>query len=286
MSTNKILLPLTGGSDVERALETGLLVARRFQAHLEVLYVRGKPENMLPYATLGLSKSLRKSVVESADTSAHRQADDAHASFRRICDRDGIPVVDAPPAPGPLSATWREEQGSPTGRLSLFGRLADLIVMPGPLRMSPPSELVQTALKDTGRPLLMVPPDGVETAAQHVAIGWNGSAEAAHAVSAAIPHLVSAQRISILTSERRTQIRPNAADLLEYLAWHEISAKIQLLDTDHDSVAEAILGTARAQGVDMLVVGGYSRSRLRELVFGGVTAELLANDKIPVFMAH
>ena len=77
-----------------------------------------------------------------------------------------------------------------------------------------------------------------------------------------------------------------AEDLVEYLGWHGVEAAVRVFEAHDPSVGEALLLEARAAAINLLVVGGYSRSRLRELMFGGVTGHLLAESDIPVFMVH
>ena len=158
--------------------------------------------------------------------------------------------------------------------------------MSGPIPVSPPPEEAAAALKSTGRPVLIVPADFDVIGPRNVGIGWNGSAESARAVAASMEYLKSAEKVTIFSGTAHPDKKPSSEDLIEYLGWHGVEATVRIFDAHDPSVGEALLAEARAAGVNLLVVGGYSRSRLRELMFGGVTGFLLAEADIPVFMVH
>jgi nucleotide-binding universal stress UspA family protein len=286
MSVKTILLPLSGAEVPAPVIETALRLAKYFCGHLDVLYVRRSPRNLLPYATLGLSKHMRESVLEAAEQNAETQADKARATFDEACQRVGVPVVGERAGADTATASWREETGQEGGILAVRGRLADLIVLPGPIPVSPPPEVAEAALKSTGRPVVIVPPSTTGVIASHIGIGWNGSAEAARAVGAAIPYLQAAESVTIFVGTAQPEKKPTSAQLVEYLGWHGVSAEVRAFEAHDPSVGEALLAEARDAGIDLLVVGGYSRSRLRELILGGVTGHLLAEADIPVFMVH
>jgi len=286
MPVKTILLPLAGVVPPEPVLETALRVARRFKAHLDVLYVRPNPRRLLPYATLGLSQQMRDSVLESAEQNAETQAEKAFSVFTAVCARVGIPVVDKRSDHDTATASWKAETGQEATILAARGRLCDLIVLSGPIPVSPPPEEAAAALKSTGRPVLIVPADFDVIGPRNVGIGWNGSAESARAVAASMEYLKSAEKVTIFSGTAHPEKKPSSEDLIEYLGWHGVEATVRIFDAHDPSVGEALLAEARAAGINLLVVGGYSRSRLRELMFGGVTGFLLAEADIPVFMVH
>jgi len=194
--------------------------------------------------------------------------------------------VDKPTLREEATAAWRVETGRESSVVAVRGRLSDLIVIQGPVTVSPPSATVEAALRETGQPVLVLPRKAPKTLAVHVAIGWNGSTEAARAVAMAMPTLTTAESVTIFTTKKRMGIPPNADALGEYLGWHGIEADVHVLDIRTRSVAEAMLADARARGVDFLVIGAYSRRRMREMLFGGVTAHVLSVAEMPVLMAH
>ena len=281
MAIKKILVPLGSNARNQPVLETALAAAQRFGAHLEVLYIRPDPRLAVPYATLGMSGSMKKTVMESARQSANEQAAKTRAAFEKFCGKHGIPIVKRPPAEAPVSASWREGVGNQSAVVAQRGLYADLIVVPRPAAAS--AEMLEAALLQTGQPVLIVPPQSQECVASKIAIGWNASAEAARAVAAAMPCLTVADAVTILISPKRAA---SAKDLAGHLVWHGVKASVRQFRVGTRSVGETLLAEARALKADLLVIGGYSHVRARELLFGGVTRHILAATEIPVMMAH
>ncbi len=281
MAIKKILVPLGSNARNQAVLETALVAAQRFRAHLEVLYIRPDPRLAVPYATLGMSGSMKKTVMESARQSANEQAAKTRAAFEKFCGKHGIPIVKRPPAEAPVSASWREGVGNQSAVVAQRGLYADLIVVPRPAAAS--AEMLEAALLQTGQPVLIVPPQSQECVASKIVIGWNASAEAARVVAAAMPCLTVADAVTILISPKRAA---SAKDLVGHLVWHGVKASVRPFRVGTRSVGETLLAEARALKADLLVIGGYSHVRALELLFGGVTRHILAATEIPVLMAH
>jgi nucleotide-binding universal stress UspA family protein len=286
MPIKTILLPLGEKDRDDALLDTALAAAKRFNAHLDVLHVEPDAESLLPYATIGLSESMRASVR----TAALQQYSEATKSLQQIvdaaCVRNGVSMAKRGEFAGKVTAAWLVETGSQTELVAQFGRLADLIIVARPERVSPPPRTIEAALRETGRPVLMLPPGPFDSIGDRIVIGWNGSKEAAQAVAAARPVLRDAGAVTILTTKKRQKRRPSGDDLLSYLSCHGIFATIRIMDTRSRSVPEALIADARELDADLLVMGGYSRHRLREVIMGGVTRHLLAESDIPVMMVH
>ena len=284
MPIKTILLPLGEKDRDDVLLDTALAAAKRFNAHLDVLHVEPDAESLLPYATIGLSESMRASV-RAAALEQHSEATKALQQIvDAACVRNGVSMAKRAEFPGKVTADWLVETGSQTELVAQFGRLADLIIVTRPARVSPPPRTIEAALRETGRPVLMLPPGPFDSIGDRIVIGWNGSKEAAQAVAAALPALREAGAVTVLTTEKRQKRKPSGNDLLSYLSCHGITAAMRIMDTR--SVPEALLANARELDADLLVLGGYSRHRLREVIMGGVTRHLLAMSDIPVMMVH
>lgn len=283
MTIKKILVPLDGNQLNQAVLDTALAGARRFQAHLEVLYVRPDPREMLPYATLGMSDTMKQTVIEAAQRSGAEIAKHIRATFEQFCRDNKLALIDKPPASDKASASWREETGHPGEALIRRGRLSDLIFVARPGEERAAAETLETALLETGRPLVVVPPKSHKCIASRITLGWNASAEAARAVSQALPCLSSAEAVTVLVSRKRTA---SAEELVEYLAWHDVKAAVKVFNPGSRSVGETLLDESRKLKADLLVIGGYSHTRARELLFGGVTSHILEATDVPVFMTH
>jgi nucleotide-binding universal stress UspA family protein len=286
MAYRKILVPLDGREPDRRVLEVAFAAARPFGAHLEVLHVRPDPRDMIPYMTGGMSASMMDMITAEAEAQAAAQAKSARGRFDAFCAGQDVTMVDKPPAAGGVSVAWVEETGRASEALVRRGRVSDLVVAARPLEESPPPEALEVALLDCRRPLLVAPPKPGPSLGRKLVVGWNGSAEAAGAVAAAMPFLAAADSVDVIkvVEEASGQVTPE--DLVEHLAWHGIAAQALSVDPGALADGEALLRQAQKIGADLLVVGGYGHSRVRELVLGGVTRHLLAAAEIPVLMVH
>lgn len=279
MTIKKILVPLEGERLDQAVLGTALAGARRFRAHVEVLYVRPDPERLMPYATLGMSASMKRSVIEAAERSGAENSGQARAAFEQFCRENDVAILDKPPAPDAVTAAWREETAHGSEALIRYGRLSDLIFV---ARTGRP-ETLEIALLETGRPLVVVPPEAQTSIASRITIGWNGSTEIARAIAEAMVCLASADAVTVLAARKRAS---SARELLDYLGWHGVKADLKIFEVGSRSVGETLLEESRALGVDLLVIGGYTHARASQRLFGGVTSHVLATADIPVFMVH
>src|SRR5437764_1475818 len=121
---------------------------------------------------------------------------------------------------------------------------------------------------------------------ENVVVAWNGSTEQARATAFAMPLLRSANRVTVVTVEGGTVPGPTGAQLARYLQRNGIPAEPVTLPPERRSTGEALLAKADALGCDLLVKGAYTQSRLRQMIFGGMTRHILASAQLPVLMAH
>ena len=140
-------------------------------------------------------------------------------------------------------------------------------------------------MMDSGRPGLLVPDDGTVTKTETVIVAWNGAAEAARAVSVAMPVLKAAKSVTVVTVRDDTQtVRPH--DLVDTLSMNGIAAKAVLRDAAKAGIAAAIDEEAAKVNADLILIGAYSHSRFREFIMGGVTDDMLNAFGVPVLMVH
>ena len=228
MSIRIILAPVRGDGKGEGVLDHALAIAKRFDAHIQVVHARAKPDEMIPFATL-LTESMRKDILASAEASADEAERHLRQLFDDYCANHGLSVSDTPVAPGSgVSASWCEETGKQSTVVAARGRLADLIIVPRPDRDAQLGfNTMEAALLETGKLVLLAPPAPVETIGGHIAIAWNGSAEGARTVALAMQVLNEAKQVSILSAAGNTDA---ADDLLNHLRWYQIDAQVQVLN--------------------------------------------------------
>lgn len=145
--------------------------------------------------------------------------------------------------------------------------------------------LLKSTLKDAGRPILVVTDDIPRDFARVIAIAWNGSVQAARAVTASLPLLSQAERGVILTFVTPNTEASKSEDLRLYLSRHEIFAEVEVHEPGH-SVGEELPKAMQDLSAGLLVMGGYTRSRARQTLFGAVTHHKLENASLPLLMAR
>ena len=194
-----------------------------------------------------------------------------------------------------LQGDWQVASGKVSETVVCRVRHADLVILGqvDPAHPPPPAgrQLVEDVLMTSGRPILVIPYIGrFDTFGTNILVGWNNSREAARAMNDAIPLLAKAASVTILEANpigrKLASDDATSADITRHLARHRISAKTARTSMDRMSASDALLSYAADVSADLLVVGGYGHSRLRELILGGVTRELLQHMTLPVLMAH
>ncbi len=287
MAFKTILLPIRESSTADSLMETAISMAVRNEGHLDLLYVQNETEHMIPFSTLGLSDNMRKTIIESANATAHKECEALKQRFAEICERYNVPVQPRNGGYGKVSADFLERTGQRDELIGRYGRLADLIIVPQPVKTTPPPSSFEAALRESGRPVLMTQRDSVlDIPGKRLAIGWNSSKEAAQAISSMLSNLKRADKVFVLSSEDRMKQSVNAQDACTYLGCHGISAEPALFNTRKMSAGEALLAKADEMECDRLIVGGYSRPKLRNIIMGSVTGHLLAHARIPVIFIH
>jgi hypothetical protein len=287
MAFKTILLPIRESSTAASLMETGIRMAIRNDGHLDLLYVQNDPERLIPFSTLGLSSSMRQTITESATAAASSQGEELKRKFLELCERYQISVQPRGSEIGKPSANFLVETGRRDELIGKHGRLADLIIVPQPTRTTPPPSSFEAALRESGRPVLMVQRDKVlEAPGKRLAIGWNSSKEAAQAIAAMLNNLKRADQVYVLCSENRMNQPFNADDACVYLKCQGVTAETAVFSTKNQSPGEALLAKSRELECDRLIVGGYSRSKIRDIIMGGVTGYLLKHADLPVIYVH
>ena len=152
----------------------------------------------------------------------------------------------------------------------------------------PAREIAEQVLLDTGRPVLLAASEPAADPGSAAMIAWYPSLQAWRAVAAAVPPLALAGRVEVVTmGEDDSTVAESRTDVMRYLGWHGIAATMRRLEPITRHVGDTLLQAAAEAQAGMLVMGAYSHSRLREMLLGGVTRDVLAKaTRTPVFMAH
>jgi nucleotide-binding universal stress UspA family protein len=293
MAIRTILAPLSGGSSNEGAIETACRLALRFGAHVEGLHVRADPTDALPLLGQDISTPVAAELIGLAEREGEDNAIKARAVFDAAIARHGFALREKPlgagqAAAGGTSAAWREAVGQVSAIVPQRARLNDLVVLgqSGRVADKPHSDTLDETVVHGGRPVLLAPARALGPVGEVVAIAWNASPEAARAVSGALPFLVEARAVHILSVGKEEEALSDA-ELAAYLGWHGIAAAAHHVQPVKGvNTGEALLASARDQGADLLVMGGYGHAPWREMIFGGATAQIVGTSRLPVLLSH
>ncbi len=288
MSFKTILVPLSDPDTGRTTLETALLVARRWDTHIDTLHVRPDPRSLVPYTGEGMDGSMIEEIMDATERERARKAEQTRHMFDSFCETNKLVVSDTPTKTGTLTISWREEIGREDEIVSLRGRLHDLIVVGRPMPNAPlPSPItLEAALYDSGRPILAAPPTAPKKCGAHIAIAWEASPEAARTIAVSIQALTEADKVTVLSANISPPLPLTASELVTRLKWHGVDAEIRSFDSALTELGQSFLKEAMESGADLLIKGAYSQSRLRQIVLGGRTRYILNNSEIPVLLAR
>jgi nucleotide-binding universal stress UspA family protein len=252
-------------------------VAEAFEAH--VLGVAVAYEPVIPGTVFG---AIPPEIIDGQRREADNKARTAVSRFDQAAKRAGLSSETR------ILRTTIAETADQLGRI---GRRFDLVVVGQPDRAnSAPDQIVdEGVLFGSGRPVIFVPfiqKSGVTL--DRVMICWDGSRAAARAVADGLPFLKKAKQVEIVIVSEKPNKKDEipGADLGQHLARHGLKVEIEHITAPDINVASAILSYVADSGTDMIVMGGYGHSRLREVVLGGVTRGMLESMTVPVLMSH
>lgn len=284
MTPKVLLMPVyTRGHEIER-LRGALSLACFFSAHLNVVYARSKPSDFVDNDLFAMPASVRDHIVSIMDEGARDEEDALKAHFEDLCEQNSVSFGPHKSGKEP-SATWHHFEGARSELVALKGRVSDLIIIPHS-KSGNATRTFEDAILHSGRPVLLVPRGMWDFKLSNVLIGWNGGLEVARAVQQALPFLLRAESVTIAASSASMVDHPTAQDLVDYLGSHGVTSDHLALDDNARSTGETLLRMASERACDFLVTGGYSHTRMRQSILGGVTSHLLRHAEMPVLMAH
>jgi nucleotide-binding universal stress UspA family protein len=262
------------------------MIARNWNAHVTALHVRVDSRDVAPLAGEGLSGAMIEEMMSATEKESSERAHAVRSMFDRFVLQHDVILSEARPGAGCATASFAAVTGREEDLVAQQARLADLTVVPHPDAGEDvsSSDALHAVLFDSGRPVLISPQTAPATIGTRICMGWNGTAESASAVFAALPWLQRAEAVRILSADGYQRRGPAAPDLAAYLALHDVRADIVMFQSVGNSVGAGLLAAARDFGCDLLAMGAYSHSRLRQLILGGVTRHVLERGNLPVMM--
>lgn len=285
MGIQTIMVPIRGDGKGTSVMDHAHAVAKKFNAHIDIIHARARPQDMMPYGVL-MTAAMKQTILDASKAQAETEELRVREMFDEYCERMDLNLVDCNAAnQGGNTVCWREITGKQADLIGVHGRIVDLIIVP-----KPDGDLglntLEAALMTTGTRTLMCPDKPVGNVGDRIAIAWNGSAEAARVIKATLPFLKQASSVSIITNDvdGKSSGVPTA-DLQLVLRRHGVETDV-LTFGGSDDIGARILGTIGAVSADLLIMGAYSHSRRREMVLGGATHEIIEQAQLPVLMLH
>jgi len=280
MSYKSLLAYLAENERSKAVSATALTLAAAFDAHLTALHLYVPSDAAYAayaeFPVWGGVKALQREQARAQEYDASLKADfEAQAAQF-----------------SPLQTEWRFSSGDVAETLALHARYADLVL----LGQYAPEDKTNRSGFDTpaevavlsGRPVLVLPDDNpVDVDGKRVLVAWNASREATRAAGAALPLLKRAQSVDVVIVEGNDDDYGDepGADIALFLARHGVNASVSRVPQGELRVSEVLLSVAAEHGSDLLCMGAYGHSRLRELAFGGVTYEIMRRMTVPTLIA-
>jgi nucleotide-binding universal stress UspA family protein len=278
MSYKTVLVHCDGNPKTAHRVAVALQVAQRHGARLVGVHVQ-EPFNVPPFTEGAI---VMDDLFRAYDAAAKADLEAAVAIFHKVVKGGGV------------STEWRVAKGYSDTELAVQARYADIVVVgqtePGNKSLTP-TDLPETIALSTGRPVLVVPHIGAPyKVGKKMMLCWNASRESARAASDALPLLREAEEVIVLAIDPRASNRGHGAepgaDAAVWLSRHGVKVTVQRDVAPDGDVGDVILSRAADHDVDLIVMGLYGHSRMREMVLGGASRTLLASMTVPVFVAH
>ena len=277
MTYKSIMVHVEGTTRCRSRIELARALAERFDAHLTGIYTIG-PTEIPGYLRAELGEGF---MQHRADLIAERRRT-MHSRF--LQDASGM---------RPSRLDFQAVEGDPTQALAMLARMADLVVIGQTELPLADGSVVNAAFPEnlvlaSRRPCLVIPYAGeFKPRFEHPMIAWKATGEAVRAVTDALPILQQAKRVTVVCVEPSSEPRPAfVPDIALFLARHDVPVEVVFEQGGNPDVASALLNRAFNIQADLLVMGCYGHSRLRELILGGVSRTIFQTMTVPVLFAH
>lgn len=271
MKISNVMVSLDQGSGAADRVQLAAGIAVRFDARLIGVAARQVPALI---AVNDVREAER--IYEIEDRRANEKLAEAKALFERAAERG-------------IKTAWRSALAEPTAYLVEQARAADLVVVGrhGPADGDPGLMGISAGalLMEIGRPVIVAPPGIERLSAERVVVAWKDTREARRAVQDALPFLSRADAVHVVVAGPGAH-QEGAEDVASYLSDHGVSVTTHLLPSLEIGASDEILRFAQREGADLIVMGAYGHTRLREWIFGGATRDVLRTMPVCCLMSH
>ena len=272
----EIVVFIDGHNETAGILEFAAVLAEEYGARLISVFIQPEPA-ITPAETFARGKGM-KSTIEVHQAQLEEIEAHYRAKFDDVVRRHGI------------RSEWRSLP-SLSSEVGVHAYYADLVVIArpeSPGQAAGPG-LAESLVLSSGRPIILFPPRGTVSRVRRILVAWNATRESIRAVADALPLLARAEAVEVLVADHQRQAghgQEPGADIARHLARHGAHVEVRRLSSGGKDVGHLLLSQAAAFGADLLVMGAYGHSHLREWMFGGVTRTVLYGAGLPVLMSR
>jgi nucleotide-binding universal stress UspA family protein len=271
MALNDLLVHVTNSKNARARIEASVALAMRHDAHLTGISVRMASKTPV-YALAAIPQD----VLAEIDAQEDEMMAASKALFESVAEQAGWLE----------RSNWVDEAGVTADVISRSARLSDVTII-GQQADSAHYDLPDDFVLQSGRPVLVIPKFGApHPIGERVVVAWNGGREAARAIADAMPILEKSKSVTILSVEPREMGELPGSGLAQHLARHGVDAIAKQSVANDINASDVLLNFVSDESADLIVMGAYGHSRLREVILGGMTRHLLTHMTIPVFMSH
>jgi len=274
----EIVVFIDGRTESAGILEFAGILAQEHGARLISVFMQPEP-TVTPAETFARGKGMH-SVIEVHRAQLERIEADYRALFEDIVRRHGI------------RSEWKSLPYL-SSEVGVHAYYADLVVIARPEsagQTAGPPGLAESLVLSSGRPIIVLPPRGTVSRIRRILVAWNATRESIRAVADALPLLVKAEAVEVLVVDHQRHPAGHSqepgADIARHLARHGVHVEVRRLSSGGKNVGRLLLSQAAAFGADLVVMGAYGHSHLREWMFGGVTRTVLYEAGLPVLMSR
>jgi nucleotide-binding universal stress UspA family protein len=285
-----ILVPVGGSDNDEAVFATATAVGRPLGAHLNFFHVHigpGQAAIHTPHADFATGAALGGALKEF-DTKARQRSEAAALHVREFCLRSDIAFRETPEAATSVTASFRQEEDNALERIMFRARHNDLVVVGRAKRPNGlPPDFLDLMLLGCGRPVLIASATPPESVTGTIMVCWRESADAARAVTAAMPLLTKAKRVIFASVvEDGGRLADAVKEITAQVAWAGVAAEAKVIPPQRAPLQELLAATAKEVQADLIVMGAYGHSRIREVLFGGCTRAFITYADRPVLLMH
>jgi nucleotide-binding universal stress UspA family protein len=274
----EIVVFIDGRTETGGILEFAGMLAQERGARLISVFMQAEPAATAP--EMFARGAGMRSVIESHEAQLERIETDYRGKFEDIVHRRGIP------------SEWRSLPYL-SSEVGVHAYYADLVVIARPEsagQTAGPPGLAESLVLSSGRPIIVFPPRGTVSQLRRIFVAWNATRESIRAVTDALPLLVKAETVEVLVADHQRHPKGHGqepgADIARHLASHGAHVDVRRLSSGGEDVGRLLLSQAAAFRADLLVMGAYGHTHLREWMFGSVTRTVLYQASLPVLMSR